>query len=199
MLGKIPAARVALIDAIIQAAQRLRRFKKSGVERDYLRNYFRGVSEHDLRAHTRESLAAAALKHLNLGRTRRRGQTLIQLDDGIERPEGSPYRATVAIVTDDMPFLVDSLGIVLNQLNIAVHLIVHPVMDVDVASRTPAGNRCGGTGCDGRIVASDRNRPTARRCCCRRLVRRIRADARGRACGRQGLRRAARANPARRT
>ncbi|HPF26960.1 MAG TPA: NAD-glutamate dehydrogenase [Steroidobacteraceae bacterium] len=130
MLGKIPAARVALIDAIIQAAQRLRRFKKSGVERDYLRNYFRGVSEHDLRAHTRESLAAAALKHLNLGRTRRRGQTLIQLDDGIERPEGSPYRATVAIVTDDMPFLVDSLGIVLNQLNIAVHLIVHPVMDV---------------------------------------------------------------------
>ncbi len=129
MLGKIPAARVALIDAIISAAQSLRRFKQRSLERDYLRSYFHGVSEHDLRAHAPTSLAAVALSHLDLGRTRRRGQTLIKLADGLDRPEGSPYRATVAIVSDDMPFLVDSLGIVFNQLGIAVHLIVHPVVD----------------------------------------------------------------------
>ena len=43
MLGKIPAARVALIDAIISAAQSLRRFKQRSLERDYLRSYFHGV------------------------------------------------------------------------------------------------------------------------------------------------------------
>jgi len=30
------------------------------------------------------------------------------------------------VVTDDMPFLVDSLGIVFSQAEVAVHLIVHP-------------------------------------------------------------------------
>ena len=34
------------------------------------------------------------------------------------------------IVTDDAPFLVDSLGIVFRRAEIAVHMIVHPVLDV---------------------------------------------------------------------
>ncbi|MCB1624467.1 MAG: NAD-glutamate dehydrogenase, partial [Pseudomonadales bacterium] len=130
MLGKIPAARTALINKIVTAARRTHRFASKGIEPTYLSSYFHGVSEHDLRAHTPDSLADIALRHLDLGRTRRRGQTLIKLADGLERPEGSPYRATVAIVTDDMPFLVDSLGVVFIQLGIAVHLIVHPVMHV---------------------------------------------------------------------
>ncbi len=34
------------------------------------------------------------------------------------------------LVTDDAPFLVDSLGIVFRHAEVAVHLIVHPVLDV---------------------------------------------------------------------
>jgi glutamate dehydrogenase len=36
----------------------------------------------------------------------------------------------VRVVAPDMPFLVESIGIVFSQMNIAVHLIVHPVLDV---------------------------------------------------------------------
>jgi glutamate dehydrogenase len=36
----------------------------------------------------------------------------------------------VEIVTDDMPFLIDSIGMELNRRGYGVHLIIHPVLDV---------------------------------------------------------------------
>src|SRR5690606_26220892 len=41
----------------------------------------------------------------------------------------SPH-SIVEIAVDDMPFLVDSLGIVLGQENLAIHLMIHPVLSV---------------------------------------------------------------------
>ncbi len=41
----------------------------------------------------------------------------------------SPHTA-VEIVIDDMPFLVDSIGIELNRRGFGVHLIIHPVIQV---------------------------------------------------------------------
>ncbi len=45
-------------------------------------------------------------------------------------PATAAQRAVVRLVAPDMPFLVESVGIVFNQMNIAVHLIVHPVLNV---------------------------------------------------------------------
>jgi glutamate dehydrogenase len=42
----------------------------------------------------------------------------------------SSSRTVIAIITDDMPFLVDSLGIVCTQERLAIHLIAHPVFSV---------------------------------------------------------------------
>ena len=46
-------------------------------------------------------------------------------EDGFECPH-----TLVLTVTDDMPFLVDSLGMALSRADLAVHLIVHPVLQV---------------------------------------------------------------------
>ncbi|MGH8304201.1 MAG: NAD-glutamate dehydrogenase, partial [Steroidobacteraceae bacterium] len=46
-------------------------------------------------------------------------------DDGFESPH-----TLVLTVTDDMPFLVDSLGIAFGRADLAIHLIVHPVLQV---------------------------------------------------------------------
>src|SRR5262249_61137732 len=43
--------------------------------------------------------------------------------DGFESPH-----TLVLTVTDDMPFLVDSLGMAFGRAELAVHLIVHPVL-----------------------------------------------------------------------
>jgi len=70
MLGKIPAARLALIEKIVKSAPRSAAAGR-GLEVDFLRAFFRGVAEEDLRMHRPGDLAAAALAHLELGKSRK--------------------------------------------------------------------------------------------------------------------------------
>jgi glutamate dehydrogenase len=129
MLGKIPAARLALIEKIVARAQRVENAPK--IAADFLRAFFRGVAEEDLRAHRPRDLAAAALSHLEFGRQRSGNRVLVDLTTPLNSdPALSSHRALLRVVAPDMPFLVDSIGIVFSQMNIAVHLIVHPVLAV---------------------------------------------------------------------
>jgi glutamate dehydrogenase len=131
MLGKIPAARLALIEKIVTEATRTLARARHALAADFVRAFFRGVAEEDLRAHRPEALATAALAHLEFGRVRRGAQVLVELAPPLVGDGTSDaHRALVRVVAPDMPFLVDSLGIVFSQMNIAVHLIVHPVLGV---------------------------------------------------------------------
>jgi glutamate dehydrogenase len=131
MLGKIPAARLALIEKIVARAAHGLPASRRALAADFLRAYFRGVAEEDLRAHRPRDLAAAALAHLEFGRKRSGGRVLVDLAPPLntEAPTAS-HRALLRVVAPDMPFLVDSISIVFSQMNIAVHLIVHPVLAV---------------------------------------------------------------------
>ncbi|HEY8509721.1 MAG TPA: NAD-glutamate dehydrogenase [Steroidobacteraceae bacterium] len=136
-LRGIPAARLALIERIAGSVRR-----KSGnipldVERRFLRAYFRRVGEEDLAQRSPESLAKAALAHLQMGaRPRTPGQALVRVfNPDPERDGFESSHTVVMVVTDDMPFLVDSLHIVFNRAEAAVHLIVHPVLAVQRDSR----------------------------------------------------------------
>src|SRR5690349_13969447 len=131
MLGKIPAARLALIEKIV--AEALKNVPKAQREltRDFLGAFFRGVAEEDLRAHRAKDLAAAALSHLEFGRRRTRSGVLVDIAPPLEvESTTASHRVLLRVVGPDMPFLVDSIGIVFSQMNIAVHLIVHPVLSV---------------------------------------------------------------------
>jgi glutamate dehydrogenase len=130
MLGKIPAARLALIEKIAAHATRSAPARRALVA-GFVRQFFRGVSEDDLRMHEAKDLAAAALAHLEFGRVRKASQALVELAPALDGDSpGAAHRATVRVVSSDMPFLVDSIGIVFSSMNIAVHLIVHPVLRV---------------------------------------------------------------------
>ena len=129
MLGKIPAARLALIEKIVARATRLD--KSQALAGDFLRSFFRGVAEEDLRAHRPRDLAAAGLAHLDFGRQRAGNRVLVDLAPplNVDAPTAS-HRVLLRVVAPDMPFLVDSIGIIFGQMNIGVHLIVHPVLTV---------------------------------------------------------------------
>ena len=58
MLGKIPAARLALIEKIVASAARTIPKAKRPLAADFMRAFFRGVAEEDLRAHCRRHLTA---------------------------------------------------------------------------------------------------------------------------------------------
>lgn len=131
MLGRIPAARQAIIDRIAASARRARR-RGMPVAPDRLARYFyHGVTELDLVQRTPEDLAGAALAELALGRVRRPGRSLVRVFNPDPARDGFASSHTVImVVTDDMPFLVDSLGMVCTQNGLAVHLLAHPVFSV---------------------------------------------------------------------
>src|SRR5262245_53491656 len=128
MHGKIPAARLELIEKI---AARARKQRTAINAKQFIHAYYHGVSEEDLAERRPEDLAAAALAHLTLGKTRKPGKPLVRvLNPDAERDGFSSSHTLIAVVTDDMPFLVDSLGIIFNQSSLAIHFIAHPVLTV---------------------------------------------------------------------
>src|SRR5579863_4679259 len=129
LLRSIPAARVALIERIARAAPG--RGGRNDLRQRFLRAYFHGVAEEDLAGHPPSLLAQAALAHLAFGTRRLPGRSLVRVFNPSTAADGfeSPH-TLVLTVTDDMPFLVDSLGIALSRAELAVHLIVHPVLQV---------------------------------------------------------------------
>src|SRR5262245_21008082 len=129
MLGKIPAARLALIEKIARSTPRDLPAATRKLSGDFLRSYFRGVAEEDLRADRSADLANAAFAHLELGRNRVGSRVCVELAPPLD-PATAAQRAVVRLVAPDMPFLVESVGIIFNQMNVAVHLIVHPVLNV---------------------------------------------------------------------
>ncbi len=139
MTSRIPAARLRLIERIVSAARPLVRRERvalgtavARLSESFVRAYYRGVAEEDLAARDPHYLAAAALAHLRLGRVRPRQRPLVRVLSAHAGLEGSTSPHTqVLVVTSDMPFLVDSLGIVFSQAAIGVHLIVHPVLSVE--------------------------------------------------------------------
>ncbi len=82
-----------------------------------------------------QSLDAAAVRaavdgQLQFGARRRRHQTLLRVSAAPARPLRAPGGAIVELVTDDMPFLVDTLGMTLAQAGLSIRMIVHPVLRV---------------------------------------------------------------------
>jgi len=128
MPGTIPAARQHLI-AAIAAKSRVRDAPLPLAS--FVQAYYRGVDESDLRDCDPAALAAAAASHLRFGMTRKPGRTLVRVHNPtIERDGWESPRTVVEVVTDDMPFLVDSLAMVLNDCGLSIHTMIHPVFSV---------------------------------------------------------------------
>src|SRR5579883_1537084 len=154
LLRSIPPARLALIERIVRARVAPRTGPGASsdaalyreIQQRFLRTYFRGVGEEDLAERSPAALAGAARSHLELGWRRSPGQALVRIFNPDPEREGfeSPH-TLVQIVTDDRPFLVDSVGIAFDRAGVAVHLIVHPVLEV----RRDGRGRIAGLGADG--------------------------------------------------
>ncbi|MDR9455217.1 MAG: NAD-glutamate dehydrogenase [Spiribacter sp.] len=97
----------------------------------FLKHYHGAVSTRDLNERDTQNLYGAALSHWALAQTRTAGRARVQAYN--PDPEQNGWESThtvVQIVTDDQPFLVDSVSMALNELGLIIHLIVHPVLQV---------------------------------------------------------------------
>ena len=82
--------------------------------------------------------AALARGFLQFARSRKPGQPAIRVFNPNREEHGweSPH-TVIQIANDDMPFLVDSVGMVLAQYELGIHVLGHPVLAV---RRDPGGN-----------------------------------------------------------
>ncbi|GAA4607220.1 NAD-glutamate dehydrogenase [Actinoallomurus liliacearum] len=97
----------------------------------YLRLYYRHVAPEDLLDRDPVDVCGPAMVHRHLGEERPQGRAMVRaFTPTIEEYGWDPGHSVVQVVTDDMPYLVDSVVMELNRHRLATHLIVHPQLKV---------------------------------------------------------------------
>ncbi len=126
------------ITAIIASARRGRDpGPLPGQRAAVLRAYCEDVSENDLLSAEPEYLATAILSHLSWGRRRTPGRAKLRIFNPDPKRDGwSSDHTIIQAVNDNMPFLIDSMTMRLNELGRSVHRMMHPLLS---AKRTRRG------------------------------------------------------------
>jgi glutamate dehydrogenase len=99
---------------------------------DFLPLYYAELPEGDVDDRKLDDIYAVAVAHLAAGRRRAPGETIVRLISPDRDRDGwhSPH-SVLLVVTDDMPFLVDTTRMVLERHGLGVHLLVHPMLAVE--------------------------------------------------------------------
>ncbi|WGL53488.1 NAD-glutamate dehydrogenase [Nocardioides sp. BP30] len=97
--------------------------------------YVRHVDREDVDSRSPADLQGALESHLDLAQTRPQGTARVRICTPSDGPGGQGWsaagRTVVEIVVDDMPYLVDSVTMELSRQRRDVHLVIHPVFDVE--------------------------------------------------------------------
>jgi len=120
----------------LQLRERLNADDAARAER-FVRLYYAGAANTDLLERDPLTLYASALDHFRLARDRTPGQHRLRVyNPDLERDGWHSTHTVVTVVTDDMPFLVDSMTAAFARRGLAIHLLVHPILMVE---RDPSG------------------------------------------------------------
>jgi glutamate dehydrogenase len=105
----------------------------------FVRQYLAGVSDEDLAAFRTDDLYGAAVAHWNFLHAREPGQALVRAYNPRHDTHGWQSTHTIVeVAVDDMPFLVDSVRMAIDRLDLTVHLLIHPVIRVFRSARGEA-------------------------------------------------------------
>ena len=140
MVTQLDSAKTALLGEAAALASSSGQPADGAVGEAVINRYYRHVALDDLTDRSPADLVGAAASSSELAAVRPQGTAKIRVltpsaEDGWGTGRGR--RSVVEIVTDDMPFLVDSVMAELSRGGHGIHLVVHPVLAVD---RDVAGN-----------------------------------------------------------
>ncbi|HEY4829437.1 MAG TPA: NAD-glutamate dehydrogenase, partial [Solirubrobacteraceae bacterium] len=97
----------------------------------FVRQYYQWVPPEDLADRNPLDLYGAAVAHWNLAQQRAPGEAKVRVYNPDYEQHGwaSPH-TLIEIVSDDMPFIVDSVTMDLTRKGYVIHLVIHPVMRI---------------------------------------------------------------------
>jgi glutamate dehydrogenase len=139
-----------IVAAVVAAAARLPKSQRRADHKRFLEAYYANVDAEDMAARDPPALAGSALAHLKFAH-RRRGRALVRVFNPTVHEHGyiSPH-TVIEMVNDDMPFLVDTIGLALTRRSLTMHFLAHPIFAVardgagvlrSIEERAAAGER----------------------------------------------------------
>ncbi len=125
------ARRADLIEGILERARwRLGEASLPGIEA-FLIQYFARVPLADVEGETPDALFGLAYSHFRLAAQRVAGRAKLRCyDPSVDEDGWRSEQSVLQVITDDMPFLVDSVAADLGARDLAIHRIIHPIFDV---------------------------------------------------------------------
>jgi glutamate dehydrogenase len=137
MAARLQDKKSEVIDHVIERVHDKLKPGQADLAERFLRRYYRSVAPVDLLERDPLDLYGAALAHFRFGEQRKPGQTKVRVyNPQVEQHGWQSTHTIVEVVNDDMPFLVDSVGMTLSKQGLVIHLTIHPVM---AARRTAKG------------------------------------------------------------
>ncbi|HEX6026391.1 MAG TPA: hypothetical protein VFZ00_30630, partial [Solirubrobacter sp.] len=128
-MATVHDAESALIESV---CERVRERMAPGEVADaeaFVRSYYRRAPAADLKGLEPVDLYGAALAHWAFGRDRTPGEPRVRVyNPTFEQHGWQSAHTAIEIVSDDMPFLVDSVSMELSRREIGIHVLVHPVV-----------------------------------------------------------------------
>jgi glutamate dehydrogenase len=120
-----------LIDSVCARIQERIAGGQAGDCEAFVRQYYHWVPPEDLIGRSSIDLYGAALAQWNLAQQRAPGSADVRVyNPDFERHGWRSTHTVVEVISDDMPFLVDSLGMELARQGYGIHLTIHPVISV---------------------------------------------------------------------
>src|SRR5437868_6566340 len=104
---------------------------KTHLAEKFAQLYYAEVDPEELAARDPADLQGAAVAHVAFGRNFKGGEAKLRAYNPGREPHGwSSTHTVIEIVSDDMPFLVDTVTMEANRQGLTLHLLVHPVLRV---------------------------------------------------------------------
>ena len=126
MSYKFEEGKDLIIDAVADKLRKEIKGTEGSFCAEFARQFFATVAVDDLRDWPVDDLTGAAINFWSLIQTRTPGEIKIRIyNPDFERDGWRTTHTVVEVICDDMPFLVDSLRMVINRMGLALHLIVH--------------------------------------------------------------------------
>ncbi len=131
MAVRTTEAEAELIAGVCQRVRERLPGDQAGSCEAFVRQYYHWVPPEDLADRSSLDLYGAAVSHWNLTAHRHRGEVKLHVYNPEFEQHGwqSPH-TVIEVVTDDMPFLVDSVTMELSRSGYGTHLVIHPVIRV---------------------------------------------------------------------
>ncbi|WP_305075391.1 NAD-glutamate dehydrogenase [Propionivibrio sp.] len=99
---------------------------------DHLASYFADIDADNFGDARLEELHGGALQHFRLGQSRIPDKAAVALyTPDFDRHGWHSPHTVIDIVTDDMPFLVDSVTMVIFNKGLVIHRLLHPVLGIE--------------------------------------------------------------------